>query len=367
MTTSNQDIEDYHSLILNGAPLIDVRAPIEFSTGHLPASYNFPILSDEERVAVGTCYKQKGRDKAVELGHQLVSGNNRSDKIEAWQQFYSDHPNAVIYCARGGMRSKLSQSWLKEIGIDLPRVHLGYKGLRNYLLSVLDNVDQHPMLIVSGDTGTGKTELLQNFDAMIDLEGLANHHGSAFGKNITEQPAQATFENALAVNYVQKNDLPVWLLEDESRNIGKVHLPESLYIAMSKAPIVVVEEPLDNRLHRISQLYFIEMSEKYRNAYGDELGWDKYCDYLKQGLFALRKRLGLGRFAVLQQILEDALVEQLSTGKIDLHLDWLSILLTEYYDPMYQYQLNKKKDRMIFSSDYQSVSDFIKDYSPSAL
>lgn len=365
MTT--QDIEDYHSLMLNGAPLIDVRAPIEFSTGHLPASQNFPILSDEERVAVGTCYKQKGRDKAIELGHQLVSGDNRDHKIAAWQQFYADHPDAVIYCARGGMRSKLSQSWLKEIGIELPRVHLGYKGLRNYLLSVVEHVGNHPMLIVSGDTGTGKTELLQSFEAMIDLEGLANHHGSAFGKNITAQPAQATFENALAVNCVQKNHLPVWLLEDESRNIGKVHLPETLYAAMALAPVVVVEEPLTNRLQRISQLYFAEMVEKYRNAYGEEVGWKRYSDYLKQGLFALRKRLGLGRYAVLQQILDDALAIQLATGKIGLHVDWLSILLTEYYDPMYQYQLNKKKDRVIFRGDYQSICEFLKNYHPTSL
>lgn len=363
MTTSNQDVEDYHSLILNGAPFIDVRAPIEFSTGHLPTSINLPILSDEERVAVGTCYKQKGRDKAVQLGHQLVSGENRDHKIVAWQKFYQQNPDAVIYCARGGMRSKLTQSWLKEIDIELPRVHLGYKGLRNYLLSVLEDVEQHPMLIVSGDTGTGKTELLQNFDAMIDLEGLANHHGSAFGKNITAQPAQATFENALAVNFVQKNHLPVWLLEDESRNIGKVHLPEALYIAMGKAPIVVVEEALEPRLERISELYFVEMSQKYREVYGEELGWDKYCDYLKQGLFALRKRLGLGRYAVLQQILEDGLIQQALTGKINLHLDWLSILLTEYYDPMYDYQLNKKKERVVFRGDYSSVQDFIRHYS----
>lgn len=365
--TMAQDIEDYHSLVLNGVPFIDVRAPIEFSTGHLPTSHNLPILFDEERAAVGTCYKQKGRDHAIELGHRLVSGDNRADKIAAWQQFYASHPNAVIYCARGGMRSKLSQSWLKEVGIELSRVHLGYKGLRNYLLSVLDNVGQHPMLVVSGDTGTGKTELLQHFDAMIDLEGLANHHGSAFGKNITEQPAQATFENALAVACVQKNHLPIWLLEDESRNIGHVHLPEVLYAAMGKSPVVVVEEPLDQRLARISQLYFADMAERYCAAYGEDLGWEKYSNYLKQGLFALRKRLGLGRYTVLQQMLDDALIQQLSTGKIALHLNWLSILLTEYYDPMYQYQLNKKKDRVIFRGDYQSVRAFIAAYRPISL
>ncbi|GAA5104048.1 tRNA 2-selenouridine(34) synthase MnmH [Wohlfahrtiimonas larvae] len=362
--TISQDIENYHSLILNGTPFIDVRAPIEFSVGHLPTSHNFPILFDDERVAVGTCYKQQGREKAIALGHRLVSGDNRRDKITAWQDFYENHPDAVIYCARGGMRSKLSQSWLQEIGIELPRVHLGYKGLRNYLLSILEDVGNHPMLIVSGDTGTGKTELLQNFDVTIDLEGLANHHGSAFGKNITNQPTQATFENALAVNCIQKNHLPIWLLEDESRNIGKVHLPESLHSAMALAPVVVVEEPLEHRLQRISQLYFSEMVEKYRQAYGEILGWEKYQDYLKQGLFVLRKRLGLGRYTVLQQILDDALVEQFTAGTIDRHLDWLVILLTEYYDPMYQYQLNRKKERVIFRGDYPSICEFIKNYSP---
>lgn len=360
MASHNEDIEDYESLILNGVPLIDVRAPIEFISGHLPQSHNAPILWDDERKAVGTCYKHQGRTTAIALGHQLVSGANREQKTQAWLDFYHQHTNTVIYCARGGMRSKLTQSWLKELGVDLPRVHLGYKGLRNYLLSVIERVKDHPMLIVSGDTGTGKTELLQSFEAMIDLEGLANHHGSAFGKNITAQPTQATFENALAVNCVQKNHLPIWLLEDESRNIGKVHLPESLYAAMGQAPIVVVEEPLDNRLQRISQLYFAEMVGKYRYAYGEALGWEKYCDYLRQGLFALRKRLGLGCYTILQQILNDALAEQLAVGKIDLHWDWLSILLTEYYDPMYQYQLNKKKDRIVFQGNHADVESFIQ-------
>lgn len=362
MTNHNQDIDDYHSLILNGIPLLDVRASIEFLLGHLPTSANYPILSDDERVAVGICYKVTGRDEAVALGHQLVSGENQENKIKAWQKFYRENSNAVVYCARGGMRSKLTQSWLKDLGIDLPRVHLGYKGLRNYLLSAMNAVNDHPILVVSGDTGTGKTELLQGFSAKIDLEGLANHHGSAFGKNITQQPAQATFENALAVDYIQKQQSPIWFVEDESRSIGKIYLPESLYEKMCQSPLVVVEEALEKRLYRISQLYFVEMSQKYRDVYGEEEGWIQYSEYLQKGLSALQKRLGLTRYTVLQRYLDKALQDQIKTNNIEMHFLWLSPLLTEYYDPMYQYQLNKKKDRVIFRGDYQSVRDFMLSY-----
>lgn len=356
--TTNQDTEDYQSLILNGVPLLDVRAPIEFSTGHLPTSYNISILSDDERVAIGTCYKREGRNKAVELGHQLVSGDNRTDKMTAWQDFYQQNPNAVIYCARGGMRSKLTQQWLKDAGINLQRVHLGYKGLRTYLLSVIESAN-HPLLVVSGNTGSGKTELLHEFDAMIDLEGLANHHGSAFGKNITPQPAQATFENALAVEFVKKAKYPFWLIEDESRCIGKVHLPESLHKQMAESPLVIVEESLESRLSRISHLYFLEMSEKYRIMYGDDMGWEKYTEYLIKGLSAVQKRLGGVRYTALQANLEIALDHQLKTGNIDKHYAWLSPLLTEYYDPMYEYQLEKKKERVIFRDSYQNVRAFL--------
>lgn len=361
MTTS-EEIEDYESLILSGVPFIDVRAPIEFSTGHLPNSHNLPLLFDDERVTIGKCYKHEGRHQAIALGHRLVSGNNKAEKIEAWVEFMRKNPDAVIYCARGGMRSKLTQQWLKDAGLNVPRVHLGYKGLRNYLLSVLETLD-HPMIVLSGNTGTGKTDLLQKFSSTIDLEGLANHHGSAFGKNITPQPAQATFENSLAINCVQKAQRSIWLLEDESRCIGKVHLPETLHTKMAMAPLVIIDESLESRLLRIAQLYFSDMSNRYRAVYGEEDGWTAYAEYLTKGLSALQKRLGGVRFSALEQKLSAALEEQYATNSIEKHYEWLSLLLTDYYDPMYAYQLDKKKDRIIFRGDFEAVQSYLAEKS----
>lgn len=354
-----QDIEDYHSLILNRVPMMDVRAPIEYVTGHLPTAINLPIMNDDERAQVGTCYKEKGSAAAVALGHQLVSGANKADKMAAWQDFYHAHPNAVIYCARGGMRSQITQHWLSEMGMDIPRVYLGYKGLRRYLLSVLDNAPNHAMLMISGNTGTGKTDLLHEFSASIDLEGLANHHGSAFGKTLTAQPSQALFENELAACCVLKEKEPLWLIEDESRNIGKLYLPECFHQSMKQAPLVIIDEPLDHRLARISQLYFSEMSAQYQQQYGEVKGWQQYEAYLHHGLFAVQKRLGFERYRDLDAALTHALQVQCNTGDISAHINWLEPLLTTYYDPMYEYQLSQKQDRVLFRGNYGAIRDFV--------
>lgn len=362
MSTQDQDIEDYHSLILNRTPFIDVRAPIEYLSGAMPTATNLSLMSDDEREAVGICYKHKGRQAAIQLGHSLVTGDDRANRVQSWIHEYTEYPQSVIYCARGGLRSKIAQQWLKDLGYEVPRVHLGYKGLRNYLLSVLNQVSEHPMLIVSGDTGTGKTELLNTFQSTIDLEGLANHHGSAFGKTLTPQPSQATFENTLATECVLKAKEKTWLVEDESRNIGRVHLPEIWYQTMKSAPLVVIDEPLNNRLARIGHLYFRDMAEQYRQTYGLTLGWQNYTHYLEMGLASLQKRLGLERYRIMTQQLNEALSYQQQTDEIEGHNTWLSALLLDYYDPMYHYQLDQKKDRVLFRGSYEEVQHFIQHF-----
>jgi len=108
--------DDFKSIVLSNTPLLDVRAPVEFKRGAFLNAVNLPIMDDEERHLVGTCYKNSGNEKAVELGHQLVSGDVRERRINAWIEFMDANPNALLYCFRGGQRSKISQMWLHEHG-----------------------------------------------------------------------------------------------------------------------------------------------------------------------------------------------------------------------------------------------------------
>ena len=139
--------------------------------------------------SVGICYKNEGQAAATALGHQLVSGETKTRRIKGWVSFVQNHPNALLFCARGGMRSKLATQWLNDAGYSVTRVEGGYKQIRQLL------VEQYPvnparLLILAGSTGVGKTEVLVQDPVHIDLEGLANHRGSAFGTRVTEQPPQ---------------------------------------------------------------------------------------------------------------------------------------------------------------------------------
>lgn len=195
---------EIRQILASDTPIIDVRAPIEFQQGAMPSALNLPLMNDEERAAVGTCYKQKGSKKAVELGHQLVSGDVRENRINAWKAVCQQHPEGYLCCARGGMRSHIAQQWLKDAGIDYPLINGGYKNLRQTTLDAIDELALRPILLIGGCTGNGKTLLVQSFDNGIDLEGIAHHRGSSFGRTLETQFSQATFENHLAVSMLKK-------------------------------------------------------------------------------------------------------------------------------------------------------------------
>src|SRR5690606_6237145 len=219
---------DYQAIFLNDAPLLDVRAPIEFSKGAFPLAHNLPLLSDEERHRIGICYKRKGQQAAIELGHELVSGAVKVERIAAWDAYLRDHPDGYLYCFRGGLRSQTVQQWLKtETGRDAPRILGGYKAMRNFLIdTTTTTVARCDLVLVAGLTGSGKTELLVQLDNAIDLEGHAHHRGSSFGKHATPQPEQINFENALAIDFLKKRAKghQVLVLEDEGRMIGRCAL-----------------------------------------------------------------------------------------------------------------------------------------------
>ncbi|MFA1237874.1 tRNA 2-selenouridine(34) synthase MnmH [Serratia odorifera] len=367
MTTSRQrvDTNDYRHIFLHDVPLIDVRAPVEFKTGAFPHAINLPLMNDSERQAVGTCYKQQGQQAAIALGHKLVGGKLRQQRTEAWLAACARQPEGYIYCFRGGLRSQLVQQWLREADVDYPRVAGGYKALRHYLLNVLEYSAEMPMVVVGGNTGCGKTILINQLPAGVDLEGVARHRGSSFGQTLAGQSAQIDFENRLAVLLLKKQHggCRHWILEDEGRIIGSNNLPLPIFNRMQQAPVVVIDDPFEVRVARLQTEYIDHMRLAFAEAYGEDAGWQRYDEYLHHGLFAIRRRLGMERFQQLTQRLEWALQYQRASGNSDAHQEWLVPLLQHYYDPMYHYQLTKKAQRIVYRGNYAEVREFLMTYS----
>lgn len=360
---STLSAQNIRQLLANETPIIDVRAPIEFNQGAMPNAINLPLMNNEERAAVGTCYKQHGSQKAVELGHQLVKGEIKAHRVAAWREACKRFPSGFICCARGGMRSHIVQKWLAEIGIDYPLIEGGYKALRQATIEMTNELVQRPIILIGGCTGNGKTTLVRSLPEGIDLEGFAHHRGSSFGRTIEAQFAQATFENYLAVDMLKKSPYHSrWVLEDEGRAIGANGLPESLRIQMATAHLVVVDDPFERRMARLKEEYFDRMTHDFIEAYGEEKGWQEYSDYLHHGLYAIRRRLGAQRAAELTQLLDNALAAQKISANTEVHFSWLSPLLKEYYDPMYRYQLSKKQDKIIYTGSYEEVEQWFANH-----
>lgn len=360
---STLSAQNIRQLLANETPIIDVRAPIEFNQGAMPNAINLPLMNNEERAAVGTCYKQHGSQKAVELGHQLVKGEIKAHRVAAWREACERFPSGFICCARGGMRSHIVQKWLAEIGIDYPLIEGGYKALRQATIEMTNELVQRPIILIGGCTGNGKTTLVRSLPEGIDLEGFAHHRGSSFGRTVEAQFAQATFENYLAVDMLKKSPYHSrWVLEDEGRAIGANGLPESLRIQMATAHLVVVDDPFEQRMARLKEEYFDRMTHDFIEAYGEEKGWQEYSDYLHHGLYAIRRRLGAQRATELTQLLDNALAAQKISANTEVHFSWLSPLLKEYYDPMYRYQLSKKQDKIIYTGSYEEVEQWFANH-----
>ena len=349
----------YRSLFLTETPFIDLRAPSEFAQGAFPGSHNFPLMTDNERQQVGTCYKQQGQEAAIVLGHQLVA-HDIQNRIAKWASFKKENPTAWLYCFRGGLRSRLSAQFLKENGVDINIVPGGYKALRRYLIETIERAVEQPLTVIGGNTGCAKTQLIQELANGLDLEGMANHRGSSFGKQVTPQPRQINYENQLAVAILKiVEHASSLILEDESRIIGTLSVPLPLFNGMRCAPMVVIDDPLEIRQQRLCYEYCDAMSNKFHAALGEEAGWQAYDEYLHRGLYGVRKRLGLERFKALSNVLDEALNVQKSTGSSEAHINWIAPILNDYYDPMYQYQLSQKAQRIQFTGTSQEVKEWL--------
>lgn len=357
------DASDFRELFIKGTPLIDVRAPVEFIDGAFPNTENLPLMNDVERHEVGKRYKANGQDAAIALGTKLISGDIKADRIQAWKSFAQQHPNGALYCFRGGLRSRTSQIWLHEAGIEYPLVEGGYKALRRYLIDSLEHwVNTIPMLVVGGRTGTGKTRVLHACDRTIDLEGLANHRGSSFGATLSAQPSNIDFENQLAVEYLKLSEESLTqsiALEDEARMIGRVSLPQVLRQALSEAPLVLLEVGLEERVQNVLEDYVINLSRQYQQRDGDEDGLNTFYLHHKNSVERVQKRLGGDNTKTVLGLLDSAYDALLSKQDVSGFEPYIAYLLNHYYDPMYDYQISFKKPRIQFQGDADSIIEFV--------
>ena len=326
--------------------LLDVRAPVEVTVGALPGAVLRPILTDEERHLVGLRYKEAGQAEAVKLGYALTEPY-LAERTERWREVVAAGPTAVA-CWRGGLRSKLAKEFVGDDRV--ARVEGGYKAIRAHLMRELaPSLARYERIVIGGLTGSGKTALLERLRGtpdlrVLDLEHEARHRGSAFGRLAEPQPAQATFENSVAAQLLLGSEQRL-VLEDESRNIGRIELPDPLHEVVQTSPVVLVEEPLENRVARIHRDYVLSLSST--------LGVSKTRHYLSGSVLRLKKRLSGAVTDAALKSLEDAERSGQWT-QVDAHRGWITPLLELYYDPLYRKGLRNLGRPVVFTGDLEA-------------
>ncbi|MBN8719748.1 MAG: tRNA 2-selenouridine(34) synthase MnmH [Sediminibacterium magnilacihabitans] len=294
--------------------VLDVRSPGEYQHAHIPGAQLLALFTDEERKIVGTAYKQQSRQKAIKIGLQFFGPKmvGMIEQVEQWcaaRNKEAERPTVLVHCWRGGMRSA-GVAWLLDLyGFNVIILVGGYKTYRHWVLAQLEN--NYPIHIVGGYTGSGKTDLLHELtkqqEAVIDLEALALHKGSAFGAlDKIPQPSQEMFENLLA-HELQKHEQAsrIWM-EDESQRIGLVNIPIVLFKQMRTKPVFFLDVPFEERLNHIIKEYGGFEKEKLVNA-----------------IIRIKKRLGgLETKTAINYLLEDDVKECFR-------------ILLKYYDKLY--------------------------------
>lgn len=343
---------DAVEILKTGGVGIDVRSPGEFRAGSIPRFCNAAILNDEHRHLVGIEYKQQGQTKAITLGLKLVEPIKDSI-VSGWARHLDTIPSKqrVLICWRGGLRSKFACQWLSENGIEGLRVEGGYKAIRNILTRSLRIVPN--LTLLSGMTGSGKSKLLRSFpkDSILDLELHAEHRGSAFGGFLVRpQPTQQTFENRIGFDLIGQSSARI--VEDESRMIGKCVLPMAIAERMREASLVILEDSLENRIHRVFTEYIQEPLQVHaaKDVHGS----------LRLAFNNIEKKLGGLLHKKLVTYLDQAFAAD--PLNIELQQPWIESLLKQYYDPRYAYSFEAKKRKILFKGNAQQVTDFFTHY-----
>ncbi|MFH1937253.1 MAG: tRNA 2-selenouridine(34) synthase MnmH [Bacteroidota bacterium] len=298
-------------------PLVDVRSPAEFQQGHIPGAINIPLFNDLERAEVGTLYVRSGRDQALLRGLDIILPKTK--KILQALRDGVPGTNLLLYCWRGGLRS-LNMAWLfKTNGYNVSLLEGGYKAYRRFIRIRMD--EDAWVIVLGGYTGSGKTEVLNHLaeigEQVIDLEMLASHKGSAFGGiGLPDQPTNDQFENNLFDQWQRLDKKRLIWLEDESRMIGKVTLPDPVVKKIKESPMIVLEVPKEIRVGRLVREYA---------GIEDRL--------LSEAVMKIESRLGKARA-------KGALISIQAKDYAQVTDQILS-----YYDKSYSFSINRRKNQ----------------------
>ncbi len=293
--------------------VIDVRSPAEYAEDHIPGAVNMPALSNAERAQVGTIYKQLSAFEAKKVGATMVARNAAS----AIEQHMADRDGAwkpLVYCWRGGQRSGSFASILKQIGWRTDTIQGGYQTYRRLVhAAVYDTPLQARVVLLGGNTGTAKTDILQRLGAfgvqVVDLEGLANHRGSLLGEMPAGQPSQKAFESRLAVALAALDPTRPVVMEAESSKIGRLVVPPVVWAAMCAAQRIEITAPLPARAAYLTTTYADIIADP---------------DRLRARLQPIRRHRG--------NAIVDGWEAHLATGD---HLALATALMVDHYDPAY--------------------------------
>jgi len=342
--------------------LIDVRSEREFHHGAFPASVNFPILTDRERKEIGITYKQLGQQAAIERGQEIVAPF-KAARVDSWNRELAQVEKNLgfVTCWRGGLRSSIAFDWIRASGREVKRIQGGYKALRLQLLKNIREFSERDsdLMVVSGQTGAGKTKLLQQLASefpkeCLDLEALACHRGSSFGAHPDRpQPSQQNFENNLSLKL--HPDIKLFVVEHEGTLIGRVKVPDLFYRKLVQSPIVFLESSMEERIRHTFQEYVANPVAHF--------GAQAAHQQLLLNLKRIQRKLGGARFNQIAQSLGQAFQGPGETCDLLKHSEWIQELLTQYYDPMYQHFLNKAEEQapIIFKGAYKDCYGLLRD------
>lgn len=313
-----QDIEIEELLDLRSKKklvFIDVRSPSEFENATIPGSINIPLFNDEERAEVGTIYTQQSVQLAKERGLEIASA-----KLPSFvKAFHEIDEEKVVFCWRGGMRSKTSATVLDLMGIHTYRIKGGVRAYRKWVVETLEQFEiRQPAYVLNGYTGSGKTiilrKLLKEGYPVLDFEGMANHRGSIFGQIGLQPHNQKAFDSILLETLLPLQQAPYVLFEAESQRVGKVVLPHFITEKKEQGTELFIELPMEERIRNILEDYrpweyqqqFIDVFERIKNRIHTPIAANIHSDLLA------------GDFA-----------------------SAVGLLLEYYYDPRYEYTMNQ--------------------------
>ena len=315
--------------------IIDVRSPLEYEEDHIIGSINCPVLNDQERIIVGTIYKKESTFKAKIIGSSLTA-RNIAKHIE--EKFINQQGSwqPLVYCWRGGQRSKAFSIILSEVGWRTCQLEGGYKKYRNEVINFLNRIGSKlKIILISGKTGSAKTKILQNIKLqggqILDLENLANHKGSLLGKIPgLKQPSQKLFESKLYHQIKQLDLRKNVYIEAESSKIGNIHIPKTIWAKMIVSPRIEIEADLELRSS------FLLKDYRYMC---------EHPELIKPIIYGLKNRLS-------KKLINDWL--ELITKK--LWLDLTKSFLENHYDPSYSSNTIKNDRKVIKKIQAKSFS-----------